>query len=366
MVHLFNKVYLCHESIYNTQSESLLLFSEKRQHPITRNFGIEAFEIPLFDEILGQLFDNSEEKFWQTLLAKNPQKKFSLFADTQSFSRLLIQFWKSIFPNHTPKGLFKLYQFFLIDNRLKSFLKYDHPEISRQYLQKELNFLTFEEFEKVLNTVPKIECLSQTNKSHFSFEYLLADYFYNNNSKYAYAFKNKIKDLAWRSWINDAEILKAEILNSFYDIKRIVPDFEVDFNDPKYIQHLEKYIKIHPKLSWMLDPLFDENNAEYIRANYKVEIFTELYTRVHHSWGENPNYIGNESLGLLGDDHVLQTNHVFNERYTEYLLKNINKAFGCIFTNDHLRNKSNQLLPGYVYECVRNNTTELLKEFELS
>lgn len=364
MVHLFHKVYLMHESFYNTDADQVILLDQPREHPITRTYGIEAGQLPVYSELLEKSFNGSEEEFWSSLLKKDPRKRFNIFADREIQLRLLLQFWKSIFKNPEVDFLYRLYSLLVLDARLKSFLQRDVQFVSAKYLRDQVHFIDKETFGKMYEEAKAIDCLVRMDKSDLSFEYLLADFFRDKNSEYRDAFNNRLQNLSWRAWLNDMEILKGELLNSFYEIHKIVPDGHFDFTEPFDI---EAGIRSHPYLSWMLDEKFNDQNVDYIKRTYNKEIFIGLY--------KNLLTIDLEAIGatpterkalIIDDDQIVQTECVFEGRYQDYLMHDIERGFGCIFTNDHLMHKSNQLLASYIYDCVRKKATINLSPFALN
>lgn len=362
MVHLFYKVYLKHESQYDSNHDSYMLFCEKKDHPLKKILDIGDVQVPAFEEEFAEKFSSDYEKFWLFLIQKT-KERFDFYVDSELLHKFLIQFWKSIFKNANANEIYKLHSFYILDSRLKSFLQNDFAFGFRSELQRNVSFLSYEQFEVIYNEMPTVNVLKHADKSAFSFEYLMANYFSNPESQYAKAFKEKVYRLAWKSWVNDTEILKAEILNAFYDIKKLIPSIDIDLSKP---QQVEQYLLTNPYLSWMLDKDFNENNPDYIRRNYNKNIFIELHKNMHTSWGassETVNKISEEKFFI--DDQIMQTDLLFDEKYDEYLQKNIDKGFGCIFINDHLRHKSNQIFASYIYEQVRNKQLENLKGYEL-
>lgn len=342
----------------------MIAFSTKKAHPLANVLGLVDSEMPSFEDILSERYESRPEKLWQDLLSKNPKQRFNFFVDTEILNKTLLQYWKSIFVNHTADSLFQLYNFFILDNRLKSFLQKSGQIIPRQQFYNSINFMTRDEFNALYEQVQPVDVLRNADKRIFSFEYLMADYFFNPNSKYAGAFKTKMKNLAWRSWINDAEILKGEILNAFYDVRKLVPHIKIDFTSIPQVEHI---ILNEPMLRWILDDQFHEDNADYIRATYDKQIFLDLHRNMYSSWGgKSETFDALREGQTLADDQFMLTELVFEERYDEFLVKDIEKGFGSVFTNDHLRQKSNQLLPGFIYEKVRNNRTNELQPFELA
>jgi hypothetical protein len=362
--HLFNKVYLKHESLYNSSNAGLIACADKSQHPISRIMGIETAVMPTFDEILQQQYNNDIENLWESLLKQSPNTRFDFLVDAKILSQITIQYWKSIFKNPDLESIYKLHKFFVLDSRLKSFIFNDFSSHSRSDFYNSIKFLSKNDFTELYEKTQVSTVLNSVKKDAFGFEYLLADYFNNPKTRYQKAFKEKVRSLAWKKWANDAEVLKADILNDFYNIKKLVPTIDIQF---EAITEVEKHLTNDPNLNWMLDENFNEHNPDYIRRNYSKDIFVNLYRNLFVTWpGGTESLNSLPSAEVFSDDQMALTNLVFDEDFDEFLRKDIARGFGCLLTSDHLRQKSNQIFVSYLYEKIRNKQTDELKHYELA
>lgn len=361
MFHLFNKIYLKHETLFDTSGiESLILTSEKAEHPLGRLIGFETALLPSFSEILEKDFSNSTEVFWESLLKRDSNVRFDVVADSKMLNQTIIEFWKSIFKNPDPESIYRIYQFSVLDHRLKSFLHNDFSKISRNPFYNSTQFISKSEFMELYEKAKVVSVLHEAKKGPFSFEYLLADYLNNPNGRYLKAFKEKVRTLAWKKWINDADVLKAEILNDFYNIKKIAPDIKFNFDD---VADIEKRIADEESLSWMLDEKFNEQNADYIRRNYSKEIFLNIHRNMILAC---PTAAQLPLQQWYADDQMLLVNLVFDEDFEAFFEIDMTRGFGCSLTGDQLRQKANQIFVSYLYDKMRTKQTDELKAYELA
>lgn len=363
MLHLFNKVYLKHESMFETTSESIMARSERKAHPLAFLVSFEGAELPSFEEMLKDRYENSFDKFWTDLISISPDKKYSVFVDSKVLLELSLQYWKSIFKNPNVESLYRLYSFSILDNKLKSYLLKDSQVSSKKRFNESLHYISKEEFTEVFNNTPVIQCLVDLDKSVLGFENLLANYFATSSSKYKDAFKERLGDLAWASWFDDVQILRSELLTGFYDLNKLLPELKLDLSAPVSIE--EEILK-NKHLAWMLDPKFEESNMDYILRKYSKDIFVDLNKVMVFAKGASHKKELLTDNQLFFNYQVHLTNLVFDEKFEEFLKQDIEDGFGCQLINDHLQHKANQLFVSFVYDKVRMNELDILKDYELT
>lgn len=350
MLHLFNRIYIEHEQWFNSQYENVILSSKEKFHPISRLAGVNIGSINSYEDYLKEHYGGEEEQFWQYLMKRTVDKTFVIYTDQILFDRLQIQFWKSIFEDQNPENHYKLYKFFFIDKKLKRFMAVEQKiKIPDFYERSKL--MAFDEFKTLFESIPPIDDLMLMDKSGVSFEFLLANFFISPDSGMTTAFMKKLEDLSWKAFFDNIDILRNEILNSLYDIKQIIPEANIDFND---VDSVEAFILSEPKLKWVADPLFHARNREHVLKNYTKENFLDIFIGVAKCWVKTPNITDEELKNYLGyEDHIQITRCIFDNKFEELIGTSIAKNFGCIFVSDDLNNKANQILPLFIYDKVR-------------
>jgi hypothetical protein len=362
--HLFNKIYLEDEKFYSSRYLYDLIATKPKEHPIGRQFGQPFGEIPGFLQYLATNFGSNEDSFWQGLIERDPKKTYVVYLDSTLFTELQLKYWKGIFPHATPEDLYLLYKQYSLDIYLKRHLRADPADNVYDFSGVDAPILNQQKFTKLWEDTPTLQCLREMDKSLLSFEYLMADYFYDPSSPLAPAFLAKIESFAWKSWFNDMEILKGEIANSFYDIHKLFPGLELDVSD---ITAVKDFLRKDIRIRWMTDPNFRYDNIPYVLSVYDKKIFTDLAENMHKNWGvqlKGRSY--EEAQEIVVEDQILQVECLFSKNYFGLLENNIAKGFGCIFINDELRFKTNQIFPCYLYDLKRRNQTAELKGFRLS
>ena len=359
MFHLFNNIYLEHDSRYHTRDEHIILNYISTNHPMSKTFNIEFDHPPTFDEILKTKHNDDIDNFWTWLLDK--KEEFVIFADSVIFHQLQIQLWKSVFPKSTSESIFNLYQFFLNDYHLKKFLYSDGRLSITTNLNRPYYFDDFSNFNSQYITIQKSEALSNMDKGMLSFEYLMANFAYNPLSKYREDFINRVEKLAWKSWFNDMNALKTDIIGCFYDIQTLIPEINVH---NKNSQEILETIASDKNLQWITDTKFNEYNITYIKRTYPAKVICDLIKNVNSIWGVSFNQF-KDTNGPIAFDQIQFTTLLYEGKYLEILDRDVLKGFGCFFVNDKIIDKANLLFSSFLYEKIREKQTSELKTYQL-
>ena len=359
MFHLFNKIYLEHDSHYHTKTNHMILVNESTSHPMSKNFNLEFNHTPAFEDFLKLNYGGDIETFWISLL--DVKEEFIIFADSVIFHKLQMQLWKSIFPKCTSEKLFELYIFFLNDYFLKKFLFSNERNPLSNRMKGPYSFDDFSSFNSIYETIEKSETLVSIDKAILSFEYLMADYAYNSSSKYSDDFINRVEKLAWKSWFNDMNSVKADIIGCFYDVHKLVPDINIQ---NKNIKEIFEIIASDKKLCWITDEKFNEKNISYIKKNYPPNIICNLTKNINSIWGYSFNQF-KQVDEPIAFDQILFTNLLYEGKYLEILERDILKGFGCFFVNDKIKDKANLLYSSFLYEKMRKKETNELQFYQL-
>lgn len=344
MFHLFGRTYLDHDVFYNTKYMPVVLSSVEKPHPISEKLGEKFGTILPFDQIIAQDFNGSLERFWSSMIQDVRSKKTVIFADSECYHQLLIQYWKSIFKNADLSFLHDLYQTHIADNDLKTVMNIERADNYKKLRPGELPRITPEEFETLYIKSPVIECLNYKSKEEVSFEYLLAEFSLEPSGELAPAFLQKLKLLCWRTWLSDVFSLRNDFLGSYFHFDK---DLEV-----------KSYLEKNPLTTWFLDPNFHENNIDYICKKYTPAPFVALSHLI------NPGEA--KGNGNTWDSFITVTEALFQGKYQELLQADIENRKGCTFIRDHLLNESNQLLASKIYEDIRLKNIKNLTKFKLA
>lgn len=351
MLQLFNNVYIRHESQYDSISPNILMFSSGVRHPLFQILGLsEEAEAPTQQLILDKFYKGSLEVFWTEMMAYPENSTLYITSDFKMMTEIMVQYWKSLFKNPTPEFLYRLHEFYVADSRFKSYVFHDSTSKRWKDVYKSHEFLKFEDFLQMYEKAPEIECIRKADKSKMrtGIEILLANGFYKPQSAYRQTLNEVVQKIAQELLVYDLDDLKAEILNGFYDIKKIVPSAHFE---PEKLKDWENVIFAAPELRWIVDSKLEEGNVSYIRSVYGKDLFKNLFLR----------------LGVSESDTLVRRMCcVLEEDYEGFLRESLNSGFGSWLTLDHMRKKSNQLLMGYVQDLIRRNNIEKLSQFEFS
>ncbi len=350
MFHLVNRTYLEYDFKFTVRYPYLVASERWTTHPIINANPLTAEVEPTFEELLEKSYNNDLDGFWNSLVNKND--KLVLYVDPFTFTRLQVQYWKSIYPGITVENCYFLYTTYIESVRLGSYFFMDsnwdpkNEQWNKDNVLSEVKRLPKEAFSELFEKEPEVAAIKAMDKRKLSFEYLLLDYFSEGGSKFKEELLNRIKVLTWENWLDELEHLKYEILSGNIDASKLDPTIETP------VGGVEEGLAKSKILSWTVDPLFN-NNIDYIRQTYDHNIFIPCWQRLADQWG-------------IGYDDMDELNEMINnDDYEGLLLRDIGRNYGCSYTRTRFMTKANQVLTTWCYEQVRNQNVEALKPFKL-
>lgn len=363
MFHFFNKIYLENIIYYNSVYPSRVIGSRTMPHPLAR-FNEDIFgPLPTLEEYLNTNADGSIDNLWKDFFTQKDSKTFLVYVDTPLELKLKIIYWKSIFKNPNPDILYWLHNSSILERRLKSSDFLENNELKRDMISENLNFTSRSDFQKVFEENNPSDYLLSIGRETLSFEYHLANHFYNPNGPMEQIFQEKFKKIAWKAWYNDVSVMREDLFNSIYDIKKVFPDLELDETDP---QTFETAILSSPKTSWLFDADFSRENVEQTPARYSKEVFTEAQKKALDMIAKEPEFYENFQKVFMSpiDNPVRRTELLFDGNYSQFLDDCVKQRFGSIFATHALPGKVSTSLISYILEKVRANKTSDLASFE--
>lgn len=350
MFHLFKTVYLEFDYKFNSLGYNFIMASRSVNQGLPMGLPESNYELikstSTFQELLDNNFEGDVEKFWENLY--NQPNKTIVYLTKDDFFKLQVQFLKSVLVNCSIEDLYLIYKSFIESNRLRSYISTTAKDFRNYYTRNILTIPTFEEFYDFYDTIPVSNYLkNNVDRKTLSFEYLLGDYFYRGDaSPYKEELLKRIEIITWDNWADELEHLRLEAIFGFLDMELLEDGLTLEVGE------IESTIKSNPKLSWIFDENFDAS-PEYIRENYDYTDFDDLFVKVYSAWN--------------GEEDMSELNHlIMNEQYEELLQRDIDRGFGCIYTFELFREKSNQVLATYLYRKKRKGETSHLRSFKLS
>jgi hypothetical protein len=265
---------------------------------------------------------------------------------------LQIEYWKSIFEDLSVDDAHFLHTSYVESRRLVAYNniigQWDRTSNtwSRANILSEVDFIDKDSFVELYNSIERSPVLTAMDKTSIGVEYLLADYFGDNETPYKSALFDRIKFLTWDNWIDELEHLKYEILSGTIDAGKLDPTINTT------VGNVEEELAKSEMLSWTVDPLFRED-VDYIRSAYDPAIFVPCWAKLAEVWGHD--YDDMEELNTL----------INADDYEALLERDIARNYGCSYTSTRFMNKANQSFATWVYECVRKGKTSDLSTFRI-
>lgn len=294
---------------------------------------------------------------WNHFYMFNPSTtRLVVYVKPDEYLRLQIQYWKSILKNPTRETVYALHKMFTQDCWFKSFFYDENPQQQARDASRSLTLMSDVDFNAWYEVIPVSNFLHNMSKSAISFEYLLADYFRDPNSAYATVLLDKIKKFTWSNWIQELEVLRADLLNGILDVNNVLPEgYKVNTMDPGA---LFAEIGTNPYLKWVVDPNIHYSNPEYIEMTYNKEIFKRLYERVLNIWIVEDDRPGEDMSELI--------DLIYGHQYAQLLERDIARGLGCVYTAGRYRMRTNQVFASWLYGIKRSGDLSPLIAYELA
>lgn len=345
MFHLFNSVYIDFDFRFEPMGKDFILASDIFGNmPMVIVQNNEAYKSrPSFEDLIKQSFSGDKETLWKDLIARS--KKVVLYVKPEKLYELQIEFFKSVFKYAECKDLYKMHVSFIESIRLQSHYELRDKDFRKQTILNTIHPLQYSQFEEIYNNTEISKTLQRIDKTTLSFEYLLADYIYNSSTKYKHALLSKIEVMTWDNWLDELEQLKYEIIFGSLDLNRL--DANLNFE----IGNIEEQLSNSDTLKWVVDRNFT-HNRKYIKSTYNYKMFDPLWKDIYEI------YAGQEKMDDLNE--LINT-----DQYEEILWRDINRGFGCIFTGEMFKTKSNQVFATYCYKVARSENKDELAPFRL-
>lgn len=345
MFHLFNAVYLDFDFNFEPYGKDFVLasdiFGNKPMVTVQNN---ETYKSqPSFEDLINEVFKGNKEEFWKDLVERH--KKVIVYVKPEQLYKLQLEYLKSIFKHAECKDLYKIHVSFVESARLRSYFVNRKKDVRKEVILDSINALSYDDFEELYNATNVSKVLQRIDKTFLSFEYLLADYVYNKNTKYKPALLDKIEVITWDNWFDELEQLRYEILFGSLDLSKLDPNLDLQ------IGTIEEQLAQSETLKWTVDKDF-AYNRRYIKTNYDHTVFTPLWEKIYDI------YSAKEDMSELND-------LINNNKYEQLLIKDIDRGFGCIYTGEMFKERSNHVFATYCYRIARSEDKSPLAAFRL-
>jgi hypothetical protein len=353
MFHITKKVYLEYDYAFTSKYPNYLVASSTyaARPMVTLDDLAAPLQAPTFEELLSADFNNDIEEFWQTLLTK--ETKFIAYLDVDTLTKLQIQYWKSIFTSDFGAAqAHMLYTSWVESLQLWGYYKPigSFDAVSGEWSRPNAFSIpskTLEEITEIFNETSVSTTLQNLDNNEVSIEYLMADYFYNNETPNSVELFERIKTLTWDNWLDELAHLRYEILSGTIDAQNLDTNLDIT------IGNIQEQLALSPSLSWTVDPKFGED-VDYIRNTYNYTIFDPLWNGLAEIWG-------------CEYDDMVEVNRMINEDdYPGLLTRDINRNYGSSYTRTRFMGKCNQVFTTWLYRQVRNSNTNDLAPFRLA
>jgi hypothetical protein len=363
MFHLFQRIYLDHDSHVHSRSAMMVLSSKEKPHPISTIAGRSLGSVAAFDQVLKEDFQDSLEVFWKFVISRDPTRDFVLFVDDELYFQFQIQYWRSILAEPSPGTLYELYNVYRTDYELKIPTAVDRGENPSGTYRNLYPRLTQAEFEARIAHIGSSSVLRQANLAEVSIEYLLADFFSDPRSDYREGLKKKVLQMAWRNWFNDIEELRSEVLAGASNLDQLYPDLAPVLRsggDPMAI------LKSDERFAWLHDERFSRRDRHEIRLNYPADYFPTIQALVDRICRIRVRLKGLETEDVDTFNQASETRLLYADDFEGIIRQDVERCFGSFFLKGRRYADINHFLIGTLYRMVRAGRVEELRRLRLA
>ncbi len=356
MFHVFGDVYLDIDAALTTIRYSNLAISSRWSKIDLLDPGLRFVQVHAsFDDFAKQFLGGDKTKIWSYLNGtKLGDTRNVLYVEPNLYQALQIQYWKSILKNPTVDSVYELHKMFTQDRWFKSFLYDEDSNEQGRVAARELTIMSRETFDKLYQETPVALFLQKLPKHLVSFEYQLADYLRDPvKSPMRQVVLEKVERFTWANWVQELEVLKADLINGIGDINTVLPpDAQINLSDLDHL--LFTSFGSNEYLRWMVDSKVSYQNPKYVEATYDRKIFKQLYARVLEAWGA-PYEDMSELIDLI-----------YDHKYEQLLERDVARGLGCVYGAGRYRLRMCQVFLTWAYRMKREGTTSVLGTYELA
>ncbi len=319
MYHLIGRYYIDYISCFLRYPKATYLTQEIMPHPISKLIDKNVGETTTLKAFICDNHQGSETKFW---LDAKEGERIVFCCDNKTLSKLLFQFWKSIFKSHDTAFFLTLY---------KLMQKWWEIKIQIEYLDKmgqlekfEQPFPNLDEKQvKALIEEVNIIDLTPLDYEELNIEYLYGAWLVNNSFQYKLELQNQIKKRQEEVWFRKLQELRETLLQNYYQLSREeqnqvswIFDNKIKYGNASYVK------KFFLNYNFNLSEKIISNKTTHMRDHAEIEKYADVISKTSLSDELEKNFhisLAKKILSLGGSyfaiDYLKKNNHQLKEHY---------------------------------------------------
>lgn len=353
MFYLFNRTYLEFSVNLNNANNGIVLHSEFGKYPFAVTKGKIYHANTSYSKLIEHQFANDENKFFEFILSIPSNENFTIYAELEDFSTILVKFLKTILPKAQTHELFILYRLHLLKFKTIHSQKVDYSDESKnQYFT--LPILNESEFIQKYSSVFPYKVKDPAFKNNVGVEYLLATYLANKHTNYAKEFESRVKKICWKNFAWELHEIKQCLLSSMFDFDKMFPNItNIDFTTTTF----EDIVNQDSRFDFITDMDCSVQNTSAYYKTYDSKKIADV-------WAAYWLKMGTETFMTKFFD--LMVNDPVNVDVEKIISLDIDQNFGTqIFARAEYQDKMNPLIVSYLYSLNRQNDIDTLKRLSL-
>lgn len=307
MLYLFNKIYLKPDTLFEKSKNSVIISSKSAlltQYPELDDvnkidFGTVHFNATSYTELLEKNFENDENKFFEWLLAFDPQTRLIVFCDAETLAHLTFKWYKTVLINMDSTEAINLIS--LVFKRYAYQFGYSYMPFVRLTTEQAAHFKSVGSSmldpqtiaDKWSQTLPFDTNVAQL-ASIVGIEFQLATYLTNNNWEHTAELESKIVMMVKKYTIRRIIDMKQDLLSRLVEL----PNFDI------LTTTLVEYVTDHTEYIFLLDNKFLPDQYEYVFSTYNMNELMDLFydetglDQLDRDYFENVAHWGNSHVTL--------------------------------------------------------------------
>lgn len=359
MFHLFNKVYLKHESAMKMTRDRIVISSlygavDTASIPFSATTpSSPVYRARSIEQLLNGHFDGSMERFFTYLLGLPADRRMTIYCDVSTAMTILTFLWKTMYvsePVDTYMTLRRLHLMHLLEGHASgapSFVSLEPPVLVsvRASIEEELNR---NDAADIWASVQPMS-LTRTQREQIiraaSIELQLATTLATPKWRYSMETQHKFIRMLKKQCVYDFLLdVKYHVLGALFCFSSYEPTTTFD----PMTQTVDDLVALHPEYSFLTDPMFHYDNIDYVVKTYSLDHLRTIWAKtIRDGWSED-EYGFNVGQFMRDDlsfqeviqhfidhpqDHLPLTRGEYRERVNGYLL---NAIFDSLRTDGNL------------------------------
>jgi hypothetical protein len=277
-------------------------------------------------------------------------KECIFYLSSADFIKVISSWYTELFDVSDVNGFYEFLKWYQTDIRLKA-NRFDYSE-KTYYAMRSFRL------EKI--DLPKVKLKTKISNDALGFELLLYNALLTDEPMFWEPLLKLIEALTWKKIVYDWLVLRNQIINAFSnDLSLLLKENIVIPEDPN--ERL-LFLKNHKQLNWIFDPDFRPDNWQYVRDNYDLTIYANLYSSwIRHRRAQDLDNENSQYKRLIEIFSLIRLG-----QWRELLIRDIRENWVSVYVETSEMWKFNLALVGRIYDLYNQERLDKLSFLKLT